>query len=465
MKSQTVHVGVWTFFCICLAAGLFGRWESVRHVREPGADGRIHLSHDEIVLLKLGKNLARDSAHYHLQEWYQREREAGREPPDYLAKPLFKHPPVMATMLAWVDAPGIQGARNAFGLTMLLGLTVCAAVYGLARFLLTPMWSLVPAAIAWVDPVLWSGSVKIWLDLPLTFFCAAGLGFAWRGRTHPASFLTMGVCFGLAMLTKYPAVAVWAAATALLGVDRSFRKGPYFAAGCLLPWLMFAPWAVWNLSVLGNSTGELEEFRHIERLVIAHAAGVVALAIAAGLLLWVRRGMSGLRPSGTEKSATDGRRLLFALFVLTVAGLFLFHSWFSGRIEPRFGVAMNFFQEGRAWFYLDRLLCLDPLLWPGIIALFWIRLPPPADFIRWTAIAYLLAFSVWGNYQSRYIMPVVPLVCVLSAWSLYQISNYLRKPGSLWLERAWVGAWIAFAAVRLAWIHEKLTLPNQFTYF
>ena len=465
MRSRTVNAAVWTFFCICLGFGLFGRWESVRQVREAQPGESVNLTHDEIIVLTLGKNLADRRSHYHVQEWYERERAAGREPPGYLARPLFKHPPMMAMLLAWVDEPGIQGTRNAFGLMFVFGLLVCAAVYGLARFFLPPVWSLVPAAIAWVDPVLWSGSVKVWLDLPLTLFCVAGVGFAWQGRSHPAAFLGMGICFGFAFLTKYPAMAIWAAAVALLATDKSFPKGSFFVWGCVLPWLMLAPWVIWNLSVFGWSAADLEEFRHTLRVIGAQAAGAVALTLAVGIFFWMRRGLLNPRAAGSREAPLAGRRLFFMLFTLTLAGLFLFHSWFSGRLEPRAALGMNFFSGERAWFYLDRLLCLDPLLWPGVIALFWIRLPGPADFMRWTALAYILVFSIWGNYQSRYIMPAVPLVCVLSAWGLFQISEFLRKPGAMWLEKVWLGSWVAFAAVRLCWIHQKLTLPNHFTYF
>jgi hypothetical protein len=43
--------------------------------------------------------------------------------------------------------------------------------------------------------------------------------------------------------------------------------------------------------------------------------------------------------------------------------------------------------------------------------------------------------------------------------------EYLARPRALWLEKAWVVSWLAFACVRLNGIHQKLTLPNQFTYF
>ena len=460
MRSEMAHALIWMFFCLCLAYGLFGRWESIRQLREARPGESVNLSRDEIVLLTLGKNLQGGWSHYHVREWYEQERIAGREAPAYLGRPLFKHPPLMATMLSWAGEPGLRGTRNAFMLMFGFGVLVCAAVYGLARFLLTPMWSLVPAAMAWVDPLLWVGSVKVWLDLPLTLFCAAGLGFAWRGRSSPGAFLGMGICFGLAFLTKYPAMAVWAAAVVLLWTDKSFHKGPFFGWGCALPWLMLTPWLVWNLRVSGWSALDFEESRHAFRVLGTNLWAVVAVAIAGGFIVWKRRGLSN-----EPDDMLRGRRLLLALFFLAVVGLFLFHSWFSGRQEPRASLGVHFFSGERAWFYLDRLLSLDPLLWPGLVALFWRRLPPPANFLRWVALAFGLVFSIWGNYQSRYIMPAVPVVCVLSAWSLFQISDYLSKPGAMWLEGAWFCSWLVFAVVRLNWIHQKLTLPNHFTYF
>ena len=464
MRSDTAHVMIWTFFCLCLAYGLFGRWESTRRVREAKPGESVNLSHDEMVLLTLGKNLQSRWSHYHVQEWYEEERKAGRELPAYLGRPLFKHPPLMAMMLAWAGEPGLQGTRNAFLLMFGFGVLVCVVVYGLARSLLSPMWSLVPAAVAWVDPVLWGGSVKVWLALPLTMYCAAGLGFAWRGRSRPVAFLGMGFCFGLAFLTKYPAMAVWAATAILLWKDKSFQKGPLFAWGFALPWLMLAPWLIWNLCASGWSALDFEESRHAFRTLGSHIGAVITLALAGGLLFWMRRGLSNA-PAGEENKPQSGRRLFSALFLLVLIGLYFFHSWFSGRLEPRSGLGVNYFSGERAWFYLDRLLSLNPLLWPGLVALFWIRLPAAADFLRWAALVFGLVFSVWGNYQSRYIMPAVPLVCVLSAWSLYQISVYLSKPGAMWLERVWLCSWMVFAVVRLNWIHQKLTLPNQFTYF
>jgi hypothetical protein len=151
----------------------------------------VNLSHDEIILLTLGKNLSGGWDRYHVQGWVANERKAGREPPAYLDRPLFKHPPLLAMALSWIGQPGIRGMQNAFFLMFCFGFLTCGAVYGLARCLLPPMWSLLAAALAWVDPVMWAGSIKVWLDLPLTLFCTAALAFAWRGRT-PA--FCMGLC-------------------------------------------------------------------------------------------------------------------------------------------------------------------------------------------------------------------------------------------------------------------------------
>lgn len=455
---------IWTVFCLCLGLGLFGRWESIHAIREAGSGDSVNLSNDEIVFLTLGKNLQRGWAHYNVQEWYQAETEAGRTPPDYLNRPLFKHPPLLPVLLAQVGEPGIQGARNAFMLMMAFGILVSLAVYALARCLLTPMWSLVPAAMAWIDPMLWGGSIKVWLDLPLTFFCVAGLAFAWLGRTRPLAFLGMGICFGFAFLTKYPAIIVWSVATILLAREASVRDRSLFRWGCVIPWLMLLPWLGWNLQVYGGSAFDLEESQHGLKVLLGRGWSIALAVLLATLFIWVKQGEVKTRV-GRKEVPPDGRSLFLALFVMALAGLWLCHSWYSGRVEPRAGLSTGFFAGESPLFYINRIITLNPILWPGVVALFWLRLPGPADFLRWTVLAFILVFSVWGNYQSRYIMPVVPLLCVLSAWALFQITDYLSKPEALWLERAWICAWAIFAVLRLDWIHQKLTLPNHFTYF
>lgn len=459
MKGDTSHLVIWCFFCLCLGYGLFGRWESIRAIQEASEGQSVNLSHDEAVFLTLGKNLRDGWDHYHAREWAEAERRSGREPPAYLERPIFKHPPLMALGLTAIHRQGIAGVKNAFWMMLVLGAVTSVAVYGMARCLLSPMWSLVPTAMAWVDPILWVGSVKVWLDLPLTLFCAAALTLAWRGRTHPMAFLGMGLCFGLAFLTKAPAMVVWGATTVLLFADCKCNKGPAFLFGCALPWLMLAPWMAWNFSVLGWTASDVEEFEHVLLVVESHIGWIVAGAMVAGFMIWLNHGVR----HAPERAF--GHRVLFGTFLLSVAALFAAHSLYSWRLEPRAGMVRNFFDGEPVWFYLERLATLDPLLWPGLVALLLTRLPAPANFLRWVAVAFILTFSLWGNFQSRYVMPAVPLLCVLSAWGIFQMTEYLARPRALWLEKAWMASWLVFAVVRLSGIHQKLTLPNQFTYF
>ncbi|MBV9464213.1 MAG: glycosyltransferase family 39 protein [Verrucomicrobiae bacterium] len=468
MKSKSeptrdaFHFAVWAFALAVFALGGLGRWQSLWQFHDLTPGKRVNLTFDEIVFLKLAGHLRSDPLDYELRDWYRQLERDGRAPPAYLNDPIFKHPPVVPWLLSSTFVPEAPGVLRSLLWMMLFGVGITATVYGIARTFLEPSWSALAAAFAWLDPFLWVGSVKVWLDLPLAFFCSVAVFAALRGRRYPPAFLWMGLALGLAFLTKYVAIVPWIG-LAWWGFvrDPHLRRNRCFQIGMLIPWLMVAPWLAWCFKTSGGGWLNQPEAQYAIELIRRFALGG---AVIAALIAIVWRTAPPKR-SAPDEPAWNGRLFLGALFALCLAGLLFFPSWFSGRVEPRSGFqVLTFGQEGRE-FYLGRILNLNPLLWPALLALIWPKLPEPAGLARTIAIAVIAAFTLWGNFQSRYMMPAMPLLCVLSVWSLRDIAAYLREEPDRWLARAWFAAWAGFAILRLAWVHSTLSMPNQFTYF
>jgi len=146
--------------------------------------------------------------------------------------PLFFHPPLFVYSLALLI--------KLTGLKLILFFPILAMLFSIwltfliGRILYSERVALIAAGILALCPIALHASTKIWIDAPLTMFCTATIYLLTTKRYGWA-----GAAYGLALLTKLPAIGIAPVVLFLLAKDlkRSWRF--------IVPAVMIAaPWYV-----------------------------------------------------------------------------------------------------------------------------------------------------------------------------------------------------------------------------
>jgi dolichol-phosphate mannosyltransferase len=253
-------------------------------------------------------------------------------------------------------------------------------------------------------------------DAPLFAAWAATLYFSERAliRQESRAWRWLGVCLGIAMLSKYPAALLGAAILLFIVIDRDSRqwltrREPYLAA--LTALLLFSPVVFWNLqnswmSFAFQGTGRWSDTNHFSLHVL----------IAAILLLLTPMGVLGiarvLLPTGADSSpwlwptAKKRQYLWAATFTLAPLSVFVLYSF---RNSPK----LNW--TAPVW------LAAIPLLASDMIA------------PRFTGT------NVWAKLNRLWLPTIVALVLIHTG-SFYYISLGLPGAGPMSPDRLF-GAW------------------------
>ena len=121
-------------------------------------------------------------------------------------------------------------------------------------------------------------------------------------------------------------------------------------------------------------------------------------------------------------------------------------------------------------FYFGRLVEFSPFFLLGYASfIFWQdKLNSEGRFIQFQALGILFFYILWGNFQSRYILAVIPLLLILASYFLLRIIEEGARTKSILFKNLMIAAcilFVSFAAARLQHINSVLSFPNDLCYF
>jgi 4-amino-4-deoxy-L-arabinose transferase-like glycosyltransferase len=444
---------------VVVLLALAGRLWSASSLFLPDPGRAVRLSGDEMVYIYLGDRLFEGGRYSTLgiERTLPGEVDA-TSLPAYLKAPVFKHPPVFPFLvglarwwggtLAWSFVPAIA----------LAGVGILATFW-LARTSGLSLWlAIAPAALVAISPVHWIAGSRVWLDVPLatliTLAVSAQLAAVERPRWHGAA----GVLWGLATLTKYTAAIPWAVMAVATRPETPSQRSTWvggLATGgvLLLPWL-FVRLSADGFQALAFWDHPVQDWRHLG--VVLRWLPLVAAAGLAGR--WLCR-----RYRARLAAQTTAFRLLVVGTAAYAALLVL------DRGSPLTGIPWsgwdhNELATSSPVFYLLHLVTFDPVLWLGVVGSMVVRIDPRLDGVRWAWVALLVFLTLWGNYQSRYGAPLLPLQMILAVALVRDAITESVGTRRL-VATGLAGAWFMLSAVRSLWVVGHLALPNDFFYF
>jgi 4-amino-4-deoxy-L-arabinose transferase-like glycosyltransferase len=381
----------------------------------------------------LAPQLKENLANYSTQAAYHRmiAQEPGRYIPEYLDRPLFKHPPLYCYLIMLNYKMFGESDLAAVSVSIILGSLMVLAVFLLGAVLYDHRVGLISAFLLSIEPVHWVCSERIWMETTMSFFILLAILFFALGQKQKIFLLASGISAGLALLTKYPgALALWIIVTFALLADRALWKEKWFWALGGISLLMFAPWVAWNLKVYGSfqeifiSGHNLTKHWHdAVQLFARYKMPIMAVLIFSGGYLLMSRKIEELLSRGLSKPSGPKKKILIgvslAMLIIISCAVPAIQSGVKEVFVWKKNIQVgwsNPFSSGPWYFYLTRLVEFSPFyLFSYAAFLLFLGKNKGDKLLIWSSVWILAAFILLGNYQSRYILPAVPFLVILAA--------------------------------------------------
>ena len=463
MKRAKENRRVWILLSALILSATVGHWYSAYHLYNPNLNRPMQLSGDEIVYIALGDRLIREGKYNTkgLEQTLPFDRKRVQVPV-YLEAPLFKHPPLYPFMvgLSRFLLRGVPGAS--FLPSLLMGAVSLLGLFWLARELgFTPLQSLLSVLLLAVSPIHWICSSRVWLDATLMTFIVLAIAAQLRAQKNPKWWIWMGVFWGCAFLTKYTAFAAWLFVFgASVLVDQSLLKKRRFWQGHAIALALFLPWLICRFWFEGTAVvvfwkSNIEDWKSVTQRM--RLLWVLPFTVALGSIwIWCSR----------RKWYSEGMGSPWILVLGTFAFLFMALSIeeLNFRTIPWSGWGRNELCVSGRNFYLSRQILFEPICWWGLLGL----LAVPSEF-KWTVIraAWIGLFvflTCWGNFQSRYALPLLPFEHLLAIGFLIPLFKHAKGKEAR-LTRVLIVGWVLYSCARSLWIVNGMAINNQFFYF
>lgn len=390
---------------------------------------------DEVVYFRLGLQLKKDSTHYNtlaVKEWLPHIE---RELPAYFHQPLFKHPPLFFYFLATsfhLLGDDRNAAPNAAGsVSILFGVLLIPLVYQLGTLLFNRTVGLLSAFFLYTDPVSIFSSQKVWMDSTLAFFTVLTVYFFIYALKFKKDFffILSGIASGLAVLVKYPgALAGMSIFIYVITYQRPLLKNKTVLLGFILPLIMLIPWAYWNYTVYGRVS--FGEFLRAHNLWTRY----IAVLFFLGSIFMIFLGSWGTRVlSKTRLAGFLSREKIFMVIKAAVVILFcwyfrepIFLGWQLSDKLPAVSLYQGLFDNVRRTFYLDKLMEFSFLYFFAFLSFFWHPYwkNQYVALSMWITLIIFVFYTLWGGFQSRYILAAIPFLIILASATLQQV--YVR---------------------------------------
>lgn len=304
------------------------------------------------------------------------------------------------------------------------------------------------------------------------------------GQKKRYCFLLSGVSIGLAMLTKYPGIlSLFIISSFAFFFDRPALKSKGFWTLCFLALLVFSPWIIWNWRVYGNLSDPFiaahSLLKHRENAIHAlssiHVGFLLAVLFLAGGLFVMRREIKQFFKAGSSDETISRQKKKWGaggivIFVLAL----VFVPFLRGMVketfiwkETVFVSWWNPFKAEPKHFYLTRLSELSPLYIFSFLSFPFIAGNSKGDkLLVWSSLWILLAFTLLGNYQSRYILPVVPFLLILSArWQVWAYDKLSGAKASQVILTILLIVTSMYFIIKTLKVDSLIALSSDFGYF
>lgn len=442
---------------------------------------------DESVYVNLAVNLKQGDPYNTVRLWEERRR--SRLLPNYMNRPLFKHPPMFPWLVSMSYAMLEQKSAYAYqelydAASKVSNVMACLLI--LLGFLFARRYFGYPTAYAAlfllaVDLNITLCGQKVWIAATLAFFTFATLYLLFKAcEEHRAWFYPAGVMFGLAMLTKYTAVLVVPILLSYILIyrrDLLRAKELYFFFG--ISFLVFLPWLITNLKVYGMEAFTMMVLRQTagprKMLYFAIFTAAAIAVVWGGIVLYQRMAKAAAENpragAGTQWlpfAAVAAIGLFFGFLCLHkpyVASALKSLNWAE---VPNAGWDMKIYKQEPWYFYFKQHLEYSPFYLLMFVA--FLRAPlgrRQEVFLLLSCLWVLLFATVWKNFQGRYAVQfVTPAVILIASTVVVGYQMLLRQKnvyGYAGLALASTG--LFYATLKALKVYHAIALNNNVAYF
>jgi len=473
MKKQTAQPLIIFLVLLLLSITAF-------QVRLENFSKSTSLTIDEQVYYVLGRQLKNEFPKYNTIDFaHELKRIKDFEIPEYMFQSLFKHPPAFPFLISLSLRLFGENYAAAAYVAVFFGVLLIPLGYLLGQ-LLGGVWvGILAALLLWLDPVSVICSQKIWLDTMMTFFMGAAIYCylaALKYKQYDLLVLS-GLMTGFAALTKYPGIIVMPLVYAISAIRfRFLLKSWKFYVSLVIPLVMLLPWFYWNYQVYGSHFLQTQSGLHnflpqYSRTILISGLVMFILALP-WLSTWAAKWTTAPRLNQLGWSdqkmpmlkVATASALLAALWQPLLRGLsltsFPSSSWETG-----------LFSSENCLFYLGRVLEFSPVYFFAYLSYFSFRRNRGDNttvVLKVAALTILIFFSMWGSYQSRYILPAIPFLLVLASHEWVNLFKQAAECQSFQKRIAAQAALVlvlSFALYKMFLVDQVMGFPNDLCYF
>ncbi|MBZ0166540.1 MAG: glycosyltransferase family 39 protein [Candidatus Omnitrophica bacterium] len=445
------------------------------------------LTFDEGVYIRLALQLKQGEPYNTIKLW--EEKKKSRLLPDYMSRPLFKHPPLYPWLVSMSYAMLEQkstyryeelyeAAANVSNLMacllVLLGFLFARRYFGYPAAYLTAFLLAIDLNIALCGQ-------KVWIASTLAFLTFASLYLVFKAcEEHRAWFYPAGIVFGLAMLTKYTAVLVVPIMLSYILIYRRdlFRcKELYFFFG--LAFLVFLPWLVTNMKVYGMDALTMMILRQTrgpqKMLYFGIFAAAVIAATWGAIILYQRMVQKHSDADGTAVRTQWFPFIGVGLISLFFAMLFVHKPYVTSALKslnwmalPNAGWDMKIYKQEPWYFYFKQHLEYSPYYLIMFVA--FLRAPlgrKPDMYLLLSSVWVLLFATMWKNFQGRYAVQFVTPTLILIAATIIAVYQLLLRhkniPGYAGLTALSLA--LLYLTLKALKVYGAIALHNNVAYF
>jgi len=438
---------------------------------------------DEQIYYHLGKQLKDDIRTYNSIPYGNFLKNEGRDLPNYFFQPLFKYPPLFAALIGTSMKIFGETEVAAEYVSLVMNLLCIFLVYLLGALLFDRRVALVAAIILWIDPINMICSQKIWLGTTIEFFTLLSVWAFCHAIKNQKNrmFLIAGLCSGLAASTKYTGILPTLVYVVFaLTYKRELFKNKYFMGGLFIPFLVLIPWILWNVSVYGWGLIDLALKNHPHILLVFDSVNLMDIAfLAVGcfavyrLIQKLQDGFHRPKELSTDASSNNVSVMLgwgiFIIFLIPLASHISDSLMWNSIPKTSWGNS-GFREDSTPLFYFYQSIRFSLFYFFSFMGLLLYRKKQDDghSILRLSSLIILSVFILWGNYQSRYILPITPFLILLGAEMMVRIFDQIssfKSPMIQTISRTFYLLLTFYFFLKVNYINAVLSFPHDFCYF
>ena len=474
MSARTKPLFIYAVLLLLIISGFFIRIDNYRKSNTRTID--------ELVFYHLGAQLKNHFPDYHTRNFARlllEIRPHFAPLPKYFTQPLFKHPPLFSVFISLALRIFGEHYYSAAFVAAFFGVLLVLLTYWIGTFVFDECVGLAAAFLVWLDPINIMTSQKIWMDTTVTFFMLLAVLFFLRGNKYqdPRSYIGFGLAAGCALLTKYTGILTLLSAGLYFALfnKKIFRqRSAFYSFG--LPFMLLAPWIFWNYSVFGSAF--FNQILDVHNLSTMTSRSVSIGFFLVGILFLVTVGLLA------ENKRFSSRIPFVSIWVqkqreIKQAAMGLCLLVWGVNFFPVLGMSYQpetYWEPGRfsgesLFFYIKRLPEFSLFYILAFFALFSSfeeEHKQGAGVLKLFSGTILIFFSLWKNYQTRYILASTPLLLILGA------ALWLKIIRGVWsvphLNRRWINITAlcllsGYVLFKIFYVNMTVSFPNDMCYF